>query len=205
MSMSHFLLAGLLVGFSIAVPIGPTALLCIRRTLAAGMRVGVSTGLGAATVNVVYGALILGGLAENAAWADGAGRVLNVLAGCLLLLFAARSFAGGGGAAAVPDAPRPLAAYASTLVFNAFNPMSLALTFALLSPLTARAAPSAAEAAALLFGMFAAASAWWVCLSAAVALLRARLTPAMLTGVNRLAGALLTLYGLMTLARSGRM
>lgn len=203
MRMSHFLLAGLLVGFSIAAPVGPTGLLCIRRTLAAGMRVGVCTGLGAATVNVVYGALILGGLAD-AAWADGARRTLNALAGCLLLFIAARTFAGRRGAA-VQDAPRPLAAYASTLVFNAFNPMSPALTFALLSPLTAAAALSAREAAALLFGMFAAASAWWVCLSAAVALLRARLTPAMLIGVNRLAGVLLTLYGLVTLARSARM
>ena len=63
MMTSHVsLFAGLVIGFSIAVPIGPMGLLCIQRTLTSGMRVGVCTGLGAATVNVVYGGLIILGL-----------------------------------------------------------------------------------------------------------------------------------------------
>ena len=41
MTSIAFLYAGLLVGFSIAVPIGPMGLLCMQRTLASGMRVGV--------------------------------------------------------------------------------------------------------------------------------------------------------------------
>ena len=48
--------AGLLVGFAIADPMGPMGLHCIQRTLAAGMTRGVSTGLGAVTVNLAYGA-----------------------------------------------------------------------------------------------------------------------------------------------------
>src|SRR5438128_1788326 len=40
---------GLLIGLSIAAPVGPIGVLCIRRTLAEGRWVGLATGLGAAT------------------------------------------------------------------------------------------------------------------------------------------------------------
>ena len=50
-----FLLRGLIIGFSIAAPVGPIGVLCIRRTLTAGRRVGLLTGLGAATADAIYG------------------------------------------------------------------------------------------------------------------------------------------------------
>jgi arginine exporter protein ArgO len=54
-------------------------------------------------------------------------------------------------------------------------------------------------------GMFAAASGWWVCLAGGVTLLRRQLNPAMLVYVNQIAGVLLSVYGLLALARSVRM
>ena len=62
MTSTALLCTGLLAGLSIAVPVGPMSLLCIQRTLASGMRVGLCTGLGAATVNVAYAAVVLFGL-----------------------------------------------------------------------------------------------------------------------------------------------
>jgi threonine/homoserine/homoserine lactone efflux protein len=52
-----FLLRGVLIGFSIAAPVGPIGVLCIRRSLADGRAVGLATGLGAATADAVYGAI----------------------------------------------------------------------------------------------------------------------------------------------------
>jgi threonine/homoserine/homoserine lactone efflux protein len=49
-----FLLTGLVLGFSIAAPVGPIGVLCIRRTLAEGRAVGFSSGLGAATADAIY-------------------------------------------------------------------------------------------------------------------------------------------------------
>src|SRR5512143_2952382 len=45
----------LLIGFSIAAPVGPIGVLCIRRTLANGRAAGLATGLGAATADGMYG------------------------------------------------------------------------------------------------------------------------------------------------------
>ncbi len=74
-----------------------------------------------------------------------------------------------------------------------------------LSPIIGLSAPSLREAAVLLFGMFSAAATWWVCLSGGITLLRARLSPEMLLVVNQVAGAMLTCYGALALARSAGM
>jgi LysE type translocator. len=50
-----FLAKGLIIGFSIAAPVGPVGILCIRRSLSQGYLVGFFTGLGAATADALYG------------------------------------------------------------------------------------------------------------------------------------------------------
>lgn len=53
-------LQGCLIGFSIALPVGPIAMLCIRYTLIRGTLYGLTAGIGAAAADTLYG--ILGGL-----------------------------------------------------------------------------------------------------------------------------------------------
>jgi threonine/homoserine/homoserine lactone efflux protein len=52
-----FLLKGLLIGLTIAAPVGPIGILTIRKTLAEGRLAGFMTGLGAACADAVYGAI----------------------------------------------------------------------------------------------------------------------------------------------------
>ena len=205
MTTNVSLLTGLVIGFSIAVPIGPMGLLCIQRTLSSGMRVGVCTGLGAATVNVIYGALIILGLDKMAPVMASGGRVLGFAGGAFLLWCAARTFKRQRALVVEPrhvDPLSPIVAYGSAVAFNATNPMSPVLIMALLSPIIGLSAPSCGESATLLLGMFTAAATWWVCLSGGISLLRSRLSPGMLVVVNQVAGAVLTFYGAVALARS---
>src|SRR5262249_51464218 len=46
---------GLTIGISIAAPVGPIGLLCIRRSVTQGVLAGLVTGLGAATADALYG------------------------------------------------------------------------------------------------------------------------------------------------------
>ena len=166
MTTHAFLVFGLMVGFAIAVPIGPMGLLCIQRTLATGMTAGVSTGLGAVTVNVGYGVVVLWGLDTLTPWIAGSQRLLSALGGMFLLGSAVQTLSRG----TMREPPEPAAlslraAYGTAVVFNATNPMALILILALLSPVAGASAPSVAEAALLLLGMLIAATTWWVCLS----------------------------------------
>ena len=64
----------LLIGFSIAAPVGPIGVLVIRRTLSEGRIMGLVTGLGAAAADALYGAVGAFGLSLVTAWlVDGAG------------------------------------------------------------------------------------------------------------------------------------
>jgi threonine/homoserine/homoserine lactone efflux protein len=48
-------LKGIIIGFSIAAPVGPIGVLTIKRTLAEGRLSGFATGMGAAMADTVYG------------------------------------------------------------------------------------------------------------------------------------------------------
>jgi threonine/homoserine/homoserine lactone efflux protein len=50
----NFLGKGIIIGFSIAVPVGPIGVLCINRTLVQGRISGLVSGLGAATADAIY-------------------------------------------------------------------------------------------------------------------------------------------------------
>lgn len=48
---------GSLIGFSIAMPVGPVAMLCIQHSLRRGMMAGLVAGLGAALADALYGGM----------------------------------------------------------------------------------------------------------------------------------------------------
>ena len=78
------LIEGAVIGFIIAVPVGPAAALCIRRSITVGAVAGYLTGVGAAAGDAVFGAVAAFGLsfviefvARNEAWLRGMANVLN--------------------------------------------------------------------------------------------------------------------------------
>ena len=77
---------GAVIGFSIAAPVGPIGLLCIRRSLSEGRWVGLFTGLGAATADAVYGGIAGFGLTAVSSVLV-AYRVWLALFGGLFLLY----------------------------------------------------------------------------------------------------------------------
>src|SRR5258707_9608974 len=48
---------GLIAGLAIAVPVGPVNVLCASRTLSKGRTSGLTSGLGAATADALYGGI----------------------------------------------------------------------------------------------------------------------------------------------------
>jgi len=55
-------LKGILIGFVMAVPVGPIGVMCIRKTLTDGRLRGLMTGLGAATADLLYACVAAFGL-----------------------------------------------------------------------------------------------------------------------------------------------
>jgi threonine/homoserine/homoserine lactone efflux protein len=87
-----FLLKGLILGFSIAAPIGPIGVLCIRRTLAEGRASGFVSGVGAATADASYGSIAAFGLASIAAFLLSYQRPIRIAGGLFLFYLAAKTY-----------------------------------------------------------------------------------------------------------------
>ncbi|MEK8036689.1 MAG: LysE family transporter, partial [candidate division NC10 bacterium] len=182
------LLRGLVIGFSIAAPVGPIGVLCIRRTLADGRAVGFAAGLGAATADALYGAVAGFGLTVVSTALVGQQGWLRLVGGAFLCWLGARTFLARPGEAAAPATLGAglAAAYASTLVLTLTNPMTILSFAAVFAGLGVGAAGAGYGAAAVLvLGVFAGSALWWLVLSGAVGLLRHRVTPRGLRWVNR--------------------
>ncbi|HEX7042894.1 MAG TPA: LysE family transporter, partial [Patescibacteria group bacterium] len=83
--MDSFLLKGLLIGFSIAAPVGPIGVLCIRRTLTQGRIAGFVSGLGAATADATYGLIAGFGLTSISTFLVNQQSLLRLVGGLFLL------------------------------------------------------------------------------------------------------------------------
>jgi len=130
----RFFLKGLLLGFSIAAPVGPIGVLCIRRTLAEGRASGLVSGLGAATADAVYGCVAAFGLTLISNLILGLRTWLNLAGGAFLCYLGARTFLAKPAEEAAPAVDSGLVrAYLTTFALTLTNPMtilSFAATFA---------------------------------------------------------------------------
>ncbi|MFL7901080.1 LysE/ArgO family amino acid transporter [Azospirillum argentinense] len=197
------LLKGLIIGFSIAAPVGPIGLLCIRRTLADGPAHGFVSGLGAASADAVYGAIAGFGVVLITDALLGAQVALKLVGGLMLLWLGwstlrarpaecAADARGGGGLTG---------AYASTFALTLANPatiLSFAAVFGGLG-VSAGDGSSTGVAALLVAGVFTGSAMWWLGLSASVGAFRRRVTPAAMLWINRVSGAVLGVFGIAAL------
>jgi len=199
MSEMACLLAGAGAGLSIAIPFGPTSMMCVERTLVDGVRAGIATGFGVATVHLTYSTIaIIGGITIMSR--PEAQSLLTFAAGLLLLYFAAQLWRRD--IVLMPQSKASLSfrrAYCGAICFGFLNPVTPALCAA---SLTAFASQIAAPGGLLPLGVFAGSLTWWVMLALSISLVKKRLNIGMLTLANRGAGLLLVYLGLSMLAKS---
>jgi len=196
------LVRGLVIGFSIAAPVGPIGVLCIRRSLGGGARAGFASGLGAATADAAYGCVAGFGLTSVSGLLVRWQSWLGVGGGLFLCYLGARSFLRPPAQAPAADgAGRLLAGYASTFVLTLSNPATILSFAAVFAGFGLGAYSDYSAASFLVLGVFAGSAAWWLILCGSVGLLRSRVTPGWLTAVNRFSGTVLAGFGLYAILR----
>jgi threonine/homoserine/homoserine lactone efflux protein len=197
----HFLLRGMIFGLSIAAPVGPIGVLCIRRTLAEGRIVGFVSGLGTATADACYGAVAAFGLTAISAFLVNQHLWLRLIGGVFLCYLGVTTFRTPPSARAATASGSGLwSAYGTTFLLTLTNPLTILTFAAIFAGIGAGELHGAYGSAALLvFGVFCGSALWWFVLSSGTSLLRTRLTPAALQWVNRISGAIITAFGILAL------
>jgi threonine/homoserine/homoserine lactone efflux protein len=195
---------GIVIGLAVAAPVGPVSLFVIRRTLAAGARAGLASGLGAAVADAVFalaGALGIAGAAAGlgapAAWLRAAGGVFLCTLGARALLRRRR--------AAAPERERErdarghARAFFGTLLFTLASPMSI-LSFAAVAASLGVRAGATRDAVALVCGVFSGSALWWLALAGGVGALRRRVPAAAFLWLDRASALALLAFGVAALS-----
>lgn len=194
-------LRGLLIGFSIAAPVGPIGVLCIRRTLTEGRLAGFLSGMGAASADMFYGAVAAFGLTAVQNLLLGQSDWLRVVGGIFLLYLGVKTFLSKPAEHAAKASRGGLfGAYISTFFLTITNPLTILSFIAIFAGLRlAETNGDYASATFMVLGVFLGSAAWWLTLSTGVSFLRKKFTPTLLIWVNRLAGVIIFVFGLAAL------
>ncbi|MCY1502129.1 homoserine/Threonine efflux protein [compost metagenome] len=187
-------LKALVIGLSIAAPVGPIGLLCIQRTLAHGRTIGFLSGLGAALADACYGAIGAFGVSAVVSTMVAA-RVPLALGGAAFLAWMGVQLLRAPAttqARAAEDAATPVKALLSVFVLTLANPMTILSFVAVFASLGSGHVGSGGGAAlTMVMGVFLGSALWWLGLSSIVSMVRHKLGARVLQGINKLSGALL--------------
>lgn len=201
------LIKGILIGFSIAAPVGPIGVLCIRRTLAHGRAAGFVSGMGAASADAIYGATAAFGLTAISSLLVDQQFWLRLVGGAFLVYLGVRTFlaqpaeeaAAERGGSGLPGM------YLSTFLLTITNPLTILSFAAIFAGLGAGSVGGDAYGLAGLMvgGVFAGSALWWLALSGGVGLLGRWLVGespgGMLRWLNRISGVIIVIFGLLAL------
>jgi threonine/homoserine/homoserine lactone efflux protein len=178
-----------LVGVSVAAPLGPMALLCITRTIAHGWVVGLVSGLAAASVDLLYASVGAFGVAELTDMIDRNGAWLRALGSAYLLYFAIVTFR------STPQPPNcqtksesSVSIFISTFALNLTNPMTIMPFVAIFAGtgLGVGDGRNYTNLVAAALGVFVGATLWWLVLSLICDSMRDRIQIGWLRALNRL-------------------
>jgi threonine/homoserine/homoserine lactone efflux protein len=189
-------LKGIFIGFAMAVPIGPIGIMCIRKTLTEGRLRGLIIGLGAATADMLYGCVAAFGLTVISNTLVSQKIWIRLVGGALLLFLGIRTFR------ALPADPKTpiksngiLRSYLTTVFLTLTNPMTIFAFIAIFAALGLGTGLGYFSAVALVLGVFIGSGLWFLSLSSGVTLFRKKLDLTGLRWVNRIAGVLIIISG----------
>ncbi len=187
---------GIFIGFAMAVPIGPIGIMCIRKTLTGGRLRGLIIGLGAATADLLYGCVAAFGLTVVSSTLVSQRIWIRLIGGALLLFLGIRTFR------AKPADPKlriqssgMIVSYFYTVFLTLTNPLTVFAFIAVFGTFGIGGLLGYGSASALVVGIFLGSCLWFLLLSSGVILFKDKLDIVGLQWVNRIAGILIIISG----------
>ena len=192
---------GLIIGLSIAAPVGPIGVLCINRTLSSGRMVGLLSGLGAATADAFYGSIAAFGLTFISAFLVQQALWFRLIGGAFLCFLGIRTMLSKPNNNAIQANPTSLLnAYGSTFFLTLTNPLTILAFTAIFSGIGLVSLDGSYSSAAItVLGVFLGSACWWFILSSLTSLLRDRISLTALIWVNRISGLVILGFGIVAL------
>jgi len=198
----EFLFKGLILGFSVAAPVGPIGILCINRTINRSFASGFVSGLGAATADLLYGLIAGFGLTAISSflisqkmWIQMVGLVFLFYLGTKTLMkrepdLKINQESGKG----------LLKDYFSTLLITITNPVTILFFVAVFASLgLSQTINELSSVMLLVAGVFSGSVIWWLFLSGLTHQLKSKMNKSILRNVDLISGITIWVFGIMIL------
>ena len=203
------LLTGWFIGLIIAMPVGPVAVLAVKRTLHSGWPVGVAVGMGAAVADMFYAAIAAFGVYAIQDFLIKYQYSLRMVGGAVLLGVGLRMLLHK------PIVPQPklhsddplptkiddiihrlMRGFAAGLIITLTNPLTLMAFLAILTNFGISGKMDSYKTA-LVFtaGALGGAASWWLSLVGAVGLIKTRLSETLVAKINAVLAVILVIAG----------
>ncbi|MBI2090694.1 MAG: LysE family transporter [Deltaproteobacteria bacterium] len=190
-------LKGLLIGFVVAVPVGPMGVLCVSRALSGGPAYGFISGLGVATGDAAWAGIAALGLTIVSGFLLSQQAWLRFIGGIFLCYLGSKIFLTKPGVLSASGAATGFAgAYGSTFLLTFSNPATILSFVAIYAGWGVESlSGDYLSAAVLTAGVFAGSASWWILLNGSLLAFRASLAYAGLQWVQRISGAIIGGFG----------
>jgi threonine/homoserine/homoserine lactone efflux protein len=200
----NLLITGIVVGFLVAMPVGPIGILIIQRTVNKSRLSGHMSGLGAALADLIYAIIAAYSLTFIIELVRNYQVTFQILGGLAVIAIGLHIFFKNP----VKDfkkfkrkGNRPIQDLTSTLLLTLANPITI---FAFLALLASSGITFTLEkpyqTLFLVMGVFIGACIWWLCLTELVYLIKHRFNLRVLLWFNKIAGVAILLFVVITLA-----
>ena len=194
-------LKGLLIGLSVAAPVGPMGMLCIQRTIERGRLYGLISGLGIATADSLYGSIAGFGLTLIASFLVSQQMWIRLIGGIFLVYLGLKTwFSQPSKQVVSAKSGSIVGAYISTFFLTLTNPTTILSFIAIFAGVGLGGTDRSYIAAILLvLGIFLGSALWWVILSSGVSWLRLAFDERKLLWINRISGLIIVAFGVLAL------
>jgi len=191
------LIKGLVVGFVVAAPAGPIAILCLHRSIEQGHLSGIATGFGAALGDTVLGAIALFGFGFVAGFISEEQAPLRLGGGLLLCALGIVTFLRRPKTGVfVEDHISLIGAFVGAFALTLANPVTILAFLAIFTAIgIEHLVFQRIDAVALIAAILTGAAAWWMLLAVGAALFRDRFTEKVLIWVTRVSGLIIVGFG----------
>jgi threonine/homoserine/homoserine lactone efflux protein len=192
---------GLVAGFALAAPMGPVAMLCVRRTLAKGRLQALAAGTGAAVADMIFGAAAGLGITVVSTFVAAHQIVIGAVGGLIVVVMGVLTYRAPivfvDGEVRVQSLGRDVVAAFTMAITNPATMGAAAGLFAAFGVIDAAIDPS--RAFWLVAGVFAGSMLWWIVLVGVVGFIREGFLRRGLARLNKIFGAIIAASGVAVL------
>ena len=193
----NLFLQGIVIGLTLAAPVGPIALICIRRTIAEGKFHGIASGIGVATADCFYAAVAVLGLTAVSGFIISSQYPFRILASVLLIGAGTKIFFSVPPEICVKkEQGTYLKDFLSMVAIALANPLTI-IFFVGILPGFGIVFPGTSPVSSLAFvlGIFSGSVMWWAFLCGLLGSIRSCLSSGTLRYVNRASGLMIACLG----------